>query len=185
MIILLWVLAALVAVLLAMLAAPLRVEFRASAGEVLRYSVALRLFGSVGPRVSVADSDTPKRRKASSFRKKSARSRSGRRRRGDPKRIAGAAFRLISDIFDRIHIDKAAVDLRFGAQDPAETGEIYGALTPVIYGTCGSRMLQINVQPVFDHPVLDGRAALNLTLTPARLIPPILRFGWSAFGPRR
>ncbi len=185
MTILLWILATVVAVLLAMLAAPLRIEFRASAGEVLRYSVALRLFGSVGPRVSVADSDRPKRRKARSSKKKSARARSGRRRRGDPKRIAGAALRLISEIFDRIHFDRAAVDLRFGAQDPAETGEIYGALTPFIYGTCGSPLLRLNVQPVFDHAVLDGRAALDLTLTPARLIPPILRFGWSAFGPRR
>ena len=148
-----WLLAAVVVLLLATLLAPLRIEFRASAGEALRYSLALRLFGQLGPRVSVADSDKPKRqqKKNQTRKKKTKRVQSSARRRANPKRIALAALQLISEIFNRVHVEKAAVDLRYGASDPADTGVIYGSLTPFIYGTCGSRLLRINIQPVFDH----------------------------------
>ena len=184
--ILLWLLAAVLVLLLAVLASPLRIEARASAGEALRYSLALRPFGRFGPRLAVADSEKPKKKKkAKTKREKEKSAKSGKATYRDPRPIVRAVVRLVSEITGQLHIEKAALDLRFGADDPAETGEIYGALAPFIYGTAHSRRVYVNVEPVFDRVVFDGRAALDVTMTPALLLPPIARFGWSAFGPRR
>ncbi|MEO0915742.1 MAG: DUF2953 domain-containing protein [Pseudomonadota bacterium] len=180
---LLWMLAAVCALLLVALVSPLRLEFRAAAGKAARFSLALRPFGRFGPRLTVADSDRPpKKKKPKPGKKKAKPARTTFR---DPKRALQAAIRLIADIFGQLHIHNAALDLRFGAGDPAETGEIYGALTPFIYGTAGSRRVHMNVEPVFDAAMFDGRAALDITLTPARLLPPFARFGWALFGPVR
>lgn len=182
-VILLWLLAAVLALLLAALAMPLRIEFRATASETSRYCLALRPFGAVGPRIAVVDSDKPSRKKAPVAKDKKAKT--GKKTRSDPKRFAMAIVRFITDIFDQLHIKSAVLDLRFGTSDPAETGQIYGALTPFIYGTCANRRVYLNVEPVFDGAVFDGRAALDVTLTPARLIPPFVRFGWAFLGPNR
>ena len=182
MIIFLWVFAAVCFLLLAALALPVRVECRASVGEVLHYRVGLRTLGGLGPRVALADSDKPSRKKAKPKEKKFRKDKSKRR---EAARILPAAMRLVNDIFGRLHVEKLALDVRFGADDPADTGQIYGSIAPVIYGTAGCRSLQLNVRPVFDGAVFDGHAALDVRFTPLRLIPPFVRFGWSALGPHR
>ena len=182
--ILLWLLAAVLALLLAALASPTRIECRASAGEGFRYRVALRPFGRLGPRLAMVDSEKPSKERKTRKPKTRKKAKTGKSSRRDPRRILAASVRLISDVFARLSIEEAAIDLRFGTGDPAETGEIYGQLTPLVYGTWGSRSVRMNVEPVFDRAIFDGRAALDVTMTPMRLIPPLVRFGWTAFGPR-
>lgn len=180
--ILLWLLAAVIALLLVALVSPLRIEAKASVGEAFRYSLALRLFGRVGPRVVVADSATPPRKKKPKTATKKAKHRSSANR--APMRIIRAAFPLISVVLACLHIDKAMLDLRFGADDPAETGQIFGILAPMVFGVEGGQRFHFSVEPVFDRAVFDGCAAVDVTMIPARLIYPVARFGWSAFGPR-
>lgn len=183
--ILLWLLAAAFTLLLAVLLSPLRVELRLIVGEGFRYNVALRLIGRFGPRVLIVNSDKSVKKRVSNPKKEKNEKSSGKTKRHDPRRFSRAVFRLISEIISQIHIDRADIDFRFGASDPADTGEIFGYLTPLIYGVFGSRLLRINVEPVFDKAVFDGCAALDVTMTPARFIPPFVRFGWSTLRPRR
>lgn len=183
LIILLWVLAAVVALLLVALVTPLRIEARASIGGAFRYRLTLRPFGHFGPRLALADSERPKREKRSKI--KAKKTKAGKKIRRDPRRILGAAFRLLSEIADRLRVDRVAVDLRFGADDPSETGQLFGSLAPIIYGTGTGQRFHLTVEPVFDRTVFDGRVALDVTMTPAHLIPPVIRFGWSVFGARR
>lgn len=174
--------------LLVAFASPLRIEVRASFGEVQRYSVALRPFGRVGPRLAVVDSTRPPGAHKETGPKKKQKEKTPknrRRTRRDPARIFGAVVRLVPAIVGKFSVDRLALDMRFGAEDPAETGQIFGVLTPFVYGTWGMRRFDLKVEPVFDRAVLDGDAALDVQMTPARLIPPLIRFGWSAFGPSR
>lgn len=169
--------------LLAVLMSPLRFELRASLGEAPAYRVAVRLFGRAGPRLTVVDSDRPRRKRPLKPGRKTRRRAQKSVR--DPARLLAAAARLLAELFSKLSVERLSLDLRFGVDDPAETGQIFGALTPFIYGTKGSGNVALTLEPVFDQAVLDGRAALDLHLTPARLILPLVRFGWAAFGPRR
>jgi hypothetical protein len=58
-------------------------------------------------------------------------------------------------------------------------------LTPLIYGSAASPRMALKVEPDFDQTILKGRAELDLSIVPARLLVPAARFGWSAFGPSR
>lgn len=180
--IILWGLAAVLLLLLAALLSPLRIEARATAGDALRYSLALRPFGRFGPRFTVADSEKPSKPKAAKAEKK-PKDQTVKTKRGDPRRILRAAVRLFTEIVAQLRLDRASLELRIGADDPAETGQIYGSLAPFIYGTQGSERLSVNVEPVFDRAIFNGQAALDISLMPVRLILPISRFGWAAFGP--
>lgn len=183
LIILGWLLAALVAVLLAVIILPLRCEIRASAGEVFRYKVRLQPFARSGPRLAVVDSERL-HRKTYKVKRKTARRRKDRPRR-DPRSFLQPGLRLVREFFERLHIDNAMLDLRFGAANPSDTGQIYGALVPFVYGSVGCRHFDVKVEPVFDRAVFNGRAALDIRLTPVQLVLPLARFGWRAFGPRR
>ena len=181
--VILWLVAAMLALLLAILVSPLRIEFRSETGKAAHYSLALRPFGRFGPGLTLADSKSAPRDKKEKPKKMRKKRRLGARR--DPRRIIRAAIRLIAEIVGQLHIEELAVDLRFGAEDPAETGEIFGMLTPLIHGTSCHRRMHVTIEPVFDAALFDGRAALDITLTPARLLPPLFRFGWAMFGPVR
>ncbi len=100
-------------------------------------------------------------------------------------RIAQAAIRLVTELMATVRFETASLNLRFGLGDPAETGQLYGQLTPLVYSASGCPRVRIDVEPIFDEATLTGRAALDLSVVPARLIAPFLRFGWSAFGPTR
>ena len=178
-----WVLVAVLLLLVLIMALPLRIEMHLSREEALRYSVALRPFGRFGPRIPLSD----RRKKAS---KAAPKLKSGKRKNGGrwmkkPKRLVGAAVRLVMELVGCVRVEAATLDLRFGLGDPAETGQAYGQMAPLIYGTAPAPRLHINVEPVFDRAELSGRVALDVSLVPLMLVPPFVRFGWSAFGPGR
>lgn len=179
---LLWLLLGAILLLLAAIFAPVRIRLRAQFGTAGGYRLALRPFGGLGPRLVVADS----RRKTAKKPKARRKARRGRSRwRPGPRRFARAAFRLIADLAGCLRLNAAALDIRFGTGDPAETGQVFGLLAPLIHGTAGASRVTIAAVPVFDRAVLGGRAALDASVTPARLVPPFVRFVWSAFGPVR
>ncbi|NNE81464.1 MAG: DUF2953 domain-containing protein [Silicimonas sp.] len=177
----LWALVAAFAVILLVLVTPLRLELQVSRETAFRFSAALRPFGRFGPRISLSDGQTKPRPKKPE-RKKKARRGFGKMR---PKQFAQAAIRLAVDLIGLVRVEAASLELRFGLGDPAETGQIYGQMTPLIYGTSGVSRVDVTVEPLFDQAALTGRAALDLSLVPLRLVPPFARFGWAAFGPAR
>lgn len=114
--------------------------------------------------------------------KKPAKSRVWRRK---PQRFARASIQLVTEILGRVNVDAASLDIRFDLGDPGETGQVFGLMTPLIYGTSAMPKVRVKVEPVFDQIVLTGQVAVDLSLIPAALLAPFVRFGWTAFGPGR
>lgn len=177
-----WVLVVLFAALAAVAVTPLRLEVRAAREEALRFTLALRPLGRFGPRIFLTDCRGKRDEEPKAADRKPKKAGSWRR---DPRVVLRAAIRLLSDILVRVRIEQASVDLRFGSGDPAETGQAFGMLAPLIFGAGGLSRADIRVEPVFDRIVLSGRAALDLSVVPALLLPPFVRFGWAIFGPGR
>ncbi|MDU8943749.1 DUF2953 domain-containing protein [Ovoidimarina sediminis] len=183
--ILAWLLAAIGALVLCLLVLPLSIELRATATETIRWSVALRLFGGMGPRIAL-----PVRTKRAEAARKEPRDKRRTRNRArrisaSPGRMLRAVVRLVLEILGRFDIRRATLDLRFGCGDPGDTGALYGMLTPLVFGVPPGQTASIRIEPVFDARVFSGQAELDLTLVPARLVPPFLRFGWAVWGPER
>lgn len=195
MLTLLWVLLALVAVLLllflAVIALPVHLRLRAEAGEAGRVCVDMWLFGGLTPRLRIVDSARPRKQRPREAKpgleekkaEKSARKRGRWRMPGGRRtvmRLVKEVPRLIGGEFRRIHIDRLEVDCDFGLHDPADTGQLYGYLTPLIYAS-GSRKVSVNLRPDFTRARLSGAAQAALHLTPGSLAIPVIRFGWRVF----
>ena len=168
-------LVALLALIVLVLVSPLRIELVLRKDTALVFSAALRPLGGFGPRIGLSG-----RRKAPPADKEP-----GRKRPFEARRVVPAIARLAAAVLRRIRIRALILDAKFGSGDPAETGQLYGMLAPLVYGSLPARRLQISVQPVFDRAVLSGRAELDVSVVPAALIGPAVRFGWDAFGPVR
>lgn len=168
-------------VLLSAVVMPLRLEMKIIRQENWQYAAALRPFGRFGPRIKL----NSRKKKTNAPRKRSPRKRffSGSRRQRS-RNFLRPALRLGADILHAIDLGEVMVDLRFGFDDPAETGEVFGKVAPLVYGLSNSRKIHVNVAPNFHQAALNGRAEMDLILIPAALFVPALRFGWSAFGPR-
>ena len=186
MILALWIalliLVALLVVVAAAVVLPLHIELRAARDGAFRFNVVLRPFGGLGPRISLSDR---KEKPAKRPRKRTRKSRKPSRLRREPRIVLHAALRLLMEIFALVRLHRANLSLRFGSGGPGETGQIYGMLMPAIHGLGGASRANIHVEPVFDRAVLTGRALVDLSITPALLLPPFLRFGWVLFGPAR
>ena len=178
--ILLWLFFAVLGLLLAAAFMPFRLELSLRKQEDWRYRVAWRAFGRFSPRVALSNS-TRVEKETEEKERGNVRS----KWQADPVRIIGAFVRFVSEVVACIRFDAARLDMRFGTGDPAETGQVFGMLTPLIYGTAASPRLCINVEPDFDQHVLRGQAELNLSVIPAHLLAPAARLGWTVFGPGR
>ncbi|WP_370399732.1 DUF2953 domain-containing protein [Sulfitobacter sp. JB4-11] len=174
-----WVLIGALAVILMALAFPLRLEVSLRKKDVWKYSGAVRPFGRIGPRIALTGRT---KKPAKSGKPTDAKV---RKRSHDPMRLLRAAVRLVLDILQRVRIDTARLDMQVGLGDPAETGQAYGMLAPLIYGSAAMPRVHIHVEPIFDRAISRGGADLNLSVVPFTLIKPLLRFGWSAYGAKR
>jgi hypothetical protein len=101
------------------------------------------------------------------------------------RRALMALPRLLSGVVGALRVERLSLRGRFGAGDPALTGQIYGACAPLVFGTAGLPRLDLRVEPDFHRPCLSGEALAVLRLRPIRLALPALRFLWACYGPRR
>ena len=181
--ILLWgVLALLIAILL-LGALPLRVALTGEAGAVARLRVTIGLMGGMVPVLVVYDSEKPGKPRKKGARKKPKR-RKGWRGKGSV-RLAGEFPALLRGLLRQIRFEEFRLQGRFGLGDPADTGTVFGMLTPILYGLPARRGVTIALVPDFDTACLDGRLRAALRITPVTLLPPILHFLWRVFGPMR
>ena len=89
-------------------------------------------------------------------------------------------FRFIRDIIRRIEIRNLFVHLKLGLADPADTGFLFAAVTPLLtFAGVQKPNIGINIQPDFDQEKLWGYAKGNLRLYPIRFIKPLLLFIFS------
>jgi hypothetical protein len=172
----LWSLAILASAIAVLGAMPVVCEFRLSRDPDVRFRVLLTLLGGRSPRITLADSSRPQRPKA-----KKAPGKPHRRRKSE--RSSGLKMRSVNDLFwqllDCIEIRQLSVEGRFGTGDPAETGQIFGLLSPLIHGLgpiCSRG--RIDLRPEFREACLEGHLVGEIAVTPFRLVPPFARFGW-------
>ena len=186
-----WVLVVVLALVIVLSVIPYHLRISASSDPEPEIGVELRLLSARLPRLlSVAQPlsrggkdgpgatpmPTAKPPKRSGKRKRPF----GRRMRRAMPYLARSAPGLARDTLGRIHIDRAAVRGEFGFTDPADTGRVYGALTPLIYARIGSR-LEFDLSPRFDGACARGRAEMALHLVPIALAWPAIRTLWRAF----
>ncbi len=178
--VLLWLLVAVAVIFAAALVMPLAIRVQASVGEHVRWGLWLQPFGRFGPVIPVRG-----RRKKSASKPKPPTRKPGKRSWRKMRRVPSAGMRLMSDVLSIVHFRGLSLDLRFGCQDPADTGHLYGLMTPVLYGSSGIPKTELHVVPVFDRAEFNGEARLEMFFVPMSLVPPILRFGWSLMRPER
>ncbi len=89
-------------------------------------------------------------------------------------------LRFIRDIIRRIEIRNLFVHLKLGLADPADTGFLFAAVTPLLtFAGVQKPTIDINIQPDFDQEKLGGYAKGELRLYPIRFIKPLLLFIFS------
>jgi hypothetical protein len=144
-------------------------------------TVLLRLFGGVTPAIKVYDSSKPSKPKKKAA-DKAPKRRKERGRGWVPKGdVLSEGMALLRRLVGAVHIDTLWLDAEVGLGDPAETGQLYGQLCPLIYATEG----HVLVRPNFEAACLQGSALARLHFAPLGLIWPFARFGWRMFGPVR
>ena len=74
----------------------------------------------------------------------------------------------------RIHLDRLSLRAVFGFDDPADTGQVFGQLTPWIYGVPRERC-DVQVRPDFDRKRFEGSAEVAVHLTLLAVAWPLLR----------
>ncbi len=176
---LLALLAAVLVLVILALVLPLRVWVAFDTKAERYLAVRLQPFGRWGPIFPV----TERRAKKKPPRPKAPKEKKSRRRvpRG---RFTFAKVRdLLSGVIAAIHFEELRVDADFGLGDPADTGQAFGMLAPIMYGTPGCADLQL--RPVFDRACLSGQGHLRWRIRPATLLWPFVRFGWAVWGPVR
>ncbi|WP_323771621.1 DUF2953 domain-containing protein [Antarctobacter sp.] len=177
----LWVVLGLVTVLfllgVLLLALPVQVQFLAEYEGRTRMRIRLALLDGHLPGIALVDSWRPPKPKRKAAQKKQDKPPRAGRRHVPP---AGAILKLIMDILGRIRIRRLRVQGVVGLGDPADTGQLFGALCPLTYGLPAG-IAAIDVVPEFSGPHLEGRAEGVLSVTPLALLPPVLRFGWKVW----
>ncbi len=178
---LLWLFGLLLVVAILSIATPMRLRVSAETDPVLRSRVVVRPFGGICLPIPVYDSHRARKQR----RPEKASPRKGRTEQKPKRRMNSGVLRRIPATFRRmlraIHVDRLVIDGEFGTGDPAETGQIYGQLTPLIYvGGC-----DIHLRPNFEMACLRGRAEAQLSLIPVAFLWPLAGLVWHMFRPIR
>jgi hypothetical protein len=89
-------------------------------------------------------------------------------------------IRFIKDIIRRIKIRNLCVHLTLGLADPADTGLIFAAITPLVtFAGVQKPTIDINIQPDFEQENLQGYAEGGVRIYPIQFIKPLLLFIFS------
>ena len=171
-----WTLAALVLVALAgLIWLPIRVEGRLVREDRVEARLTLGLFGGLLP-IRI---DGGLGRAGTGAPEPEARARPRRRRRF---RRGGAILRaapdLVRGVLRAVRVERLRVNGAFGLADPADTGQLFGLLCPLLYGLPLSPRREIALRPVFDGPTLTGEAEGRVAVTLAPALGAAIRFGW-------
>ncbi len=66
----------------------------------------------------------------------------------------------------------------FGFDDPADTGVLYGYLSPLVYAGTGLPDVTLDLRPDFERAGLRGNLDALLEVTPIFLLLPAMNVGW-------
>lgn len=182
--ILLSALAILFILLLVVLATPVQFDIRLRKDGETSFRVVARPLGGAGPPLPLADSGKKRAGKPAKQTKPAKTPKTGKKRwRGRGPDALLALPDLMSGLLRCIRVRSLSLDAEFGLSDPADTGYVFGMLTPLIYGR--PPRAAVSVRPVFEGSFLRAVLDARISVTPIALAWPFLRFGWRIFGPFR
>ena len=172
--------AALIALIVAMLAVPLVLVIEAERTDKLKVRWRLFwLFGLVKPRsrnrsappapdrADARPADTPKTRRARGRRMAVA----VLRTRGLFERVVRLALALLR----RVTLERLQLDTMFGFENPADTGFVYGCLSPVLV-MADVRGLNIRCRPMFLESGVPGALRATIRVRPLLVVGPMVTF---------
>ena len=172
--------AGLIAVIVVMLAVPLVVFIEAERTGTLKVRWRLFwLFGLVRPRsgnrsapappdrADARPADAPKTRRAKRRRMAVA----VLRTRGFLQGVVGLARALLR----RMKVERIQLDTSFGFENPADTGFVYGCLSPVL-AIAELRGLNIRCRPMFMEAGLRGAFRATIRVRPLLIVGPMVGF---------
>jgi len=165
---------------------PVKFRFFARSAPHPLFRLEARAFAGLTPSLRIADTTRERRKKSRN--PKAADKKKSKKGRAMAKRAPAmlkAMPDLVAGLLKTIHFERLDIDGEFGLGDPADTGQLYGRLTPLIYGTAGSRKISVALRPDFDTARLSGTIDAMLSVRPAALLPPAIRFAWRSFGSKR
>ena len=180
----LWLFALLIVLVLAVVLTPVRLTVLMRSTPQLDWQVAARVFGGISPEVQIHDSS---RRRAKRQDKAEAHepSRAQQRVRGMRLRFITAAPELLVGLLRQISISRLKIDADVGLGDPAETGQLFGLLAPIIYARPTTSAISVDLRPDFVSPRISGKINVELGFVPAAFILPGARFAWRVYGSRQ
>lgn len=171
-----WILVAVAGLALLALSLPVRVRIAAETGPPVRLRVHAAPLGGLVPEFALPGGGAP------------GRGRPGRHH-GRPRlRVIRGVPALIGEVLARIRLLSLSAEGTYGLGDPAATGEMAGMLAPLVRGipTRGrAGRIALDLSPDFERAGLVGSAEALISVTPMRLVPPLARFAWTAFGKGR
>ncbi|MEL6549022.1 MAG: DUF2953 domain-containing protein [Pseudomonadota bacterium] len=174
--VILWAFLFVLVAALAALAVPWRVEISAQMSGDVAFIATLRPFGAKGPAIPLRGGGAKKQASTKDPKRPKRPARGGQR-------VAVALPRLLLDVLGCFRIDLLRVEGRIGTGDPAETGQLYGYLSPLAACAGALPRAEFQVVPVFDRAVFEGQARAVVTFVPFRLLPPLWRFARRVWGP--
>ena len=90
--------------------------------------------------------------------------------------ILGDILRFGRRILSTGKVRHLSLRLRFGLDDPAETGVLWGALAPVAGYADSLRPGTLALEPDFSGAQFSGQGGVSMRIVPLSLLPPILLF---------
>ena len=166
-------------------ATPMHLRLVAEAGDRFAAEAEIRVLWGLAPRVSLK-AERHGHRVAKVLRKprkrKPVRRQELQEERDEGDRFSAAEVsRLLTALPDaaltalrRIHLDRLSLRAVFGFDDPADTGQVFGQLTPWIYGMPREKC-DVQVRPEFDGRRFEGSAEIAVHLTLLAVAWPLLR----------
>jgi hypothetical protein len=90
--------------------------------------------------------------------------------------------RFLGEILRCLHVKNFQADFSLGTGDPADTGILFGILSPLVLSLPHFRNFSVFLEPDFSpDPVMRGKSSGQVRLVPARLVWALLKFilSWS------
>lgn len=86
--------------------------------------------------------------------------------------------RLMADLSRRATIERVQLHVAFGLGNPADTGVVYGLVSPLVIGA-RIHGLDVECQPLFGSTALQGTGGATLRLRPLMLVATVAAFAFS------
>ncbi len=88
-------------------------------------------------------------------------------------------FGLLGELLGRVRIRRAELDLSFGTDDPAATGELAGFAAPIVALANALPRTRVTLTPDFTGPTFEGAGEGEIRVVPITLVLPMVGFALS------